>query len=393
MPHRHLSRFLLLPELKLESWSKVGVATNLCEARKESKLEICPKCATPSKSIYDTRKVRLKDQPVRGKQVLLRVAKRRFYCKPCKKPFTEPLAGVRKGRRTTERYRRGVLWACENFSDLKRVRREYRCSSWFVYESVKEHLKLNLKRKLNYPWPRTIGIDEHFVSRRRGFREFATVIIDYQNKRPRELVLGRSSGELVDHLKSIPGRENVNHVALDLSDSYKSFATNFFPNAQLVADKFHVLRLLTPHISRRRKLITGDVRSNPVRRLLLMNRRNIDYFKRRALDRWLDENPELFEIYWWKERMHSFYRIRKTGHAERILTRMTDQMAASKLPEIKTLRRTLMKWRNEILNYFRTRITNARTEGFNNVAKLIQKRSYGVKSFEMYRLKYLNATN
>lgn len=392
MPHRHISRFLLLPELKLESWTKVGITTNLCEARKASEAEVCPKCATLSKSVYDTRKVRLKDQPIRGKQILLIVTKRRFFCRPCKKPFTEPLSGVRKGRRTTERYRRGLLWAAENFSDLKRVRKEYRCSSWLVYQAVHEHLALNLKRDLNYPWPKTIGIDEHFVTRKRGFREFATVVIDYNNKRPRELVLGRSSGELNLGLGHIPGRENVKNVILDLSDTYKSFARDFFPNAQLVADKFHVLRLLTPHINRRRKLVTGDVRSNPVRRLLLMNRRKLDYFKRRVLDRWLEENPELFELYWWKERMSSFYRIRKTGHAERILTKMTDQMAASKLPEIKTLRRTLMKWRNEILNYFKTRLTNARTEGFNNVAKLIQKRSYGVKSFEMYRLKYLNAT-
>ena len=29
-----------------------------------------------------------------------------------------------------------------------------------------------------------------------------------------------------------------------------------------------------------------------------------------------------------------------------------------------------MKWHQEILNYFRTGITNARTEGFNNIAKL-----------------------
>lgn len=392
MPHRQISRFLLLPELKLIQWTKVSLTTNYCEASKTSSLEVCPKCATPSRSVYDTRKVKLKDQPMRGKQVILLVVKRRFYCRPCKKPFTEPLPGVRKGRRTTERYRRSILWACENFSDLKRVRKEYRCSTWFIYEAVKEHLRISLKNKLNYPWPRTIGIDEHFVSRRRGFREFATVIIDYNNRRPRDLVLGRTSGELNYALSHIKGRENVKNVVLDLSDTYKSFAKDFFPNAELVADKFHVLRLLTPHLNRRRKLITGDVRSNPVRRLLLTNRKRLEYFKRLALDRWLDENPDLFELYWWKERMHSFYRIRKTGHAERILTRMTDQMAASKLPEIKTLRKTLMKWRNEILNYFRTRLTNARTEGFNNVAKLIQKRSYGVKSFEMYRLKYLNAT-
>lgn len=392
MPHRHLSRFILLPELKLENWVKTAPGTNACLASKASKTEVCPKCATPSSCVYDTRSVKLRDAPMRGTDVLLTIKKRRFYCRACKKPFTEPIPGVKKGRRTTERYRRSLLWAYENFADLTKVRKAYRCSNWLLYSAVYEHLRLNVKRHLNYPWPKTIGIDEHFVSRRRGFREFATVLIDYNHKRPRELVLGKSKGELKAALEHIPGRENVKQIALDLSDGYKTFAREFFPNAELVADKFHVLRLLTPHINRRRKLITGDQRSNPVRRLLLMNRRRLEYFRRLALDRWLDENPDLFELYWWKERLHSFYRIKRYGHAERILTRITDQMTASQLPEIKTLRRTLMKWRNEILNYFKTKLTNARTEGFNNVAKLIQKRSYGVKNFENYRLKYLNAT-
>jgi len=392
MPHKHLSRFVLLPELNLVSWEKSAPGINACRARKISKFEICPKCAKPSQTVYDTRKVKLRDAPIRGTDVLLTVEKRRFYCRSCKRPFTEPLAGVKKGRRTTERYRRSLLWAYENFSDLTKVRKAYRCSNWLLYSAVYEHLRLNVKRHLNYPWPKTIGIDEHFVSRRRGFREFATVVIDYNHKRPRELVLGKSGGELKVALQHIPGRENVKQVVLDLSDGYKTFAREFFPNAELVADKFHVLRLLTPSLNRRRKGITGDVRSNPVRRLLLVNRNRLEYFKRLALDRWLEEHPELRELYWWKERMHGFYRIRGYKHASRALTRMTDQMAASQLPEIKTLRRTLTKWRNEILNYFKTRLTNARTEGFNNVAKLIQKRSYGVKSFENYRLKYLNAT-
>ncbi|MBT3526362.1 MAG: ISL3 family transposase, partial [Bdellovibrionales bacterium] len=55
------------------------------------------------------------------------------------------------------------------------------------------------------------------------------------------------------------------------------------------------------------------------------------------------------------------------------------------------LRKTLMKWRKEILNYFKTRITNARTEGYNNVAKSIIKRSYGFRNFNNYRLRVLNA--
>ena len=47
-------------------------------------------------------------------------------------------------------------------------------------------------------------------------------------------------------------------------------------------------------------------------------------------------------------------------------------MAYSALPEVLTLRRTLMRWRREILAYFVCRLTNARTEGFNGKAKLVK---------------------
>lgn len=61
-----------------------------------------------------------------------------------------------------------------------------------------------------------------------------------------ELVEGRTGAELEAALSSIPGRENVRTVAIDMCDPFKSFVKNFFPNATIVADKFHVLRLLTP---------------------------------------------------------------------------------------------------------------------------------------------------
>ncbi|MBI3555464.1 MAG: transposase [Deltaproteobacteria bacterium] len=51
----------------------------------------------------------------------------------------------------------------------------------------------------------------------------------------------------------------------------------------------------------------------------------------------------------------------------------------------------MTKWRVEILNYFLSRITNARTEGFNNKAKVVKRRAYGYRSFRNYRLKVLTA--
>ena len=391
LSENRLSHFILLPELKLTDWKKVKTASSVARVRKTSSMEVCPKCANPSSTIYDHRIAKIKDAPVRGNSVKLSILKRRFYCKACRKPFTEPVSGILKGRRTTERYRRDVLWACENFVDLKKVRKAYRCSTGFIYKTLFEQSERNLKAKLNYPWPKTIGIDEHFFTRRRGRAEFCTVFTDFPNRRVRELAFGKTKGELVHQVHDIEGRENVQNVVIDMSDSYRSFVKEHFPNAKITADKFHVLRLITPALNKKRIGITGDLRSLPVRRLLLRNALKLEYYERAALGSWLAQYPELREIYYAKEALHRFYRIKGYERASRALVKVTDTLALSKLPEIKKLRRTLMSWRKEILEYFKNRLTNARTEGFNNVAKLVQKRGYGYRSFRNYRLRLLNA--
>lgn len=118
MPEESLIRTLLLPELSLVSFRRVP-DTRVIEvvARKVAKVEYCPKCATPSTSGYDTRKVRLKDEPVRGYRVWLTVMKRRLRCKPCNRVFTEPLDWARKGFRHTERFGRAVMRASERYID------------------------------------------------------------------------------------------------------------------------------------------------------------------------------------------------------------------------------------------------------------------------------------
>ena len=99
---------------------------------------------------------------------------------------------------------------------------------------------------------------------------------------------------------------------------------------------------------------------------------------------------ELREFYAAKESLHAIYRIRGADRAGLALG--SDRpLAASTLPELQTFRRTLMRWRKEILAHFGTGLTNGRTEGFNNKAKLVKKRAYGYRSFRNYRLRLLNA--
>jgi len=392
MPNSNLARFTLLPELQLRKFVRIK-SKLFVSCEKKFPFEVCPKCCTKSSSIYDSRHVRIKDSPLRGKSVTLLIRKRRFWCKSCRKPFTEPIGGVSKGKRTTERFRRDVLWASENFSDLSKVQRAYLCSRWLIYKAVYEQLELRRRKNLNYPWPSIIGIDEHSFKRNKqfGYTDYATLIVDYKNKRPFELVEGKGSADLLKALSAIQGRENVHWVNMDLCQPFRYFVRSFFPNAQIIADKFHVLRLLSGSINKRRKQITGDKRTNPIRRLLLRNGSKLNFFEKSALYRWLENYPELREIYHFKEALFGFYRVKGYERAREAMKQMLDRMGHSKIPEIRTLRKTLLRWREEILNYFRTGLTNARVEGFNNVAKLIKKKAYGYRSFKNYRLRVLNA--
>lgn len=392
MPESPLIRTLLLPELSLVSFRRYGDGGVIeVVARKKPVTEYCPLCASPSNSGYDTRRVTLKDEPFRSYRVRLIVEKRRLRCKPCGKVFTEPLAWARKGHRHTERYGRAVMQACERYAALKQVRDDFGCSGGWLYKALYRHLDLERRKRL-YPWPTKIGIDEHFFGRRKfGERAFVSVIVDQKNHRLMEVVQGKTKADLEAALDYIPGRENVRTVALDMCDPFKSFAKSFFPNATLVADKFHVLRLLTPAIHRYRKAITGDRRSLPVRKLLLANGRKLQPSHRWGLRTWLAQYPELREIYEAKERLYAFYRIRNHRQAVLAFTAFTDALAKSQLTELQTFRTTLMKWRKEVLAYFRTRCTNGMTEGFNNKAKVVKRQGYGYRSFPNYRLRLLNA--
>lgn len=116
-----------------------------------------------------------------------------------------------------------------------------------------------------------ISRDEHFFSRKKGFTDFATVITDIRGKRLYEIVEGKNKVALRAALARIPGRERVKIVAMDMSSTFKSFVQEFFPNAQIVADKFHVLRLLNPALIKLRKALSVNLSDTKYKKLMLKN--------------------------------------------------------------------------------------------------------------------------
>lgn len=138
MPKLDFIHSIQLPELKIVNNYRTSKDALVFEAVKQSQFEVCPKCATPSKTVYDHVSVWIKDTPKRDKRIFLKIKKRRFYCKACKKPFTEPVAGIKKGFRTTDRFRRHIMWCADNFANLHDVEKQLHISSWLVHTAYYE---------------------------------------------------------------------------------------------------------------------------------------------------------------------------------------------------------------------------------------------------------------
>ncbi len=391
----NVAQNLLLPDLRFVK--QIIIKSDIfifCE--KVSSYEVCPKCASISSTIYDHVNVTIQDAPLRNKSLYLKIKKRRFLCKKCKSIFREPVPGIFKYFKTTERLRSHIRWCASKFMNLKEVQQHCKCSSGLVYKAFYQQIELQL-RKVKNPWPKTIGIDEHSFLRNSHKRkvDFVTVFIDYNNKRMKEVVLGKAIGDLVNSsIKDIKGRENVKNVVLDLSPTFRSFAKSYFPRARLIADKFHVVKLMHPLIHElRKKAIEENAienkRGNPIVRLLLRYRKKLYHHQRSAIDRFLELSPALKELYWYQQRLYRFYRIKGYNKAKAIYIKLMDDMARSTIKRIVSYRNTLRSWHQEILNYFSTKLTNGRTEGYNRKAKLIQRCAYGFRSFKNYRLKLL----
>lgn len=390
MQDSKLSRFLSLPEVKITSSGSGPKGIWFYAERLRSEFEVCTRCGNKSSSVYDHRHVTIRDEPLRQAQVTLRLKKRRYYCRTCKKPFTEYVQGIWPKRRTTQRLRETIRQACNQFSNLSDVSKNFRLSTSFVYKVYYEQLALQNKQLVRQ-FPKALGIDEHFVRREFGVPQFMTVFTDLKKRSVRECVHGKTKKGLIEQTQHMVGRREVEWVALDMSDTYRGFALEHFPNARLVADKFHVLRVFSGILNRHRIDITGDKRRNPVRKLLLRNRSRLKYFERDALDMWLKNHPQIREAYEWKEHFHRLYRIKGYRRASNRFEKLILAMRFSTIPEIKRFCRTLERWKDEILNYFLCGHTNAVTEGFNRVASLVKNRAFGYRNVNNYRLRFLNA--
>lgn len=89
--------------------------------------QICPHCGKSVVFIHGYRTQKIKDLPMRLKNVIIVLKKRRYICKECNKTFFEKYSFLPKYYRATNRRYMGIMQALKSNCSLKEIAFKFNC--------------------------------------------------------------------------------------------------------------------------------------------------------------------------------------------------------------------------------------------------------------------------
>lgn len=352
----------------------------------------CPKCHAKQYRTKASTQRRLKHGIWGQRLVWLKVKIPKLYCRVCSRYFTLQLPGTRPRKRSTEQFRQEVFQLHQGGLTQTQLGLTHAISTATVERWYQEYVSYRVAELSGRSCPTVLGIDEHFFSRKDGY---ATTLVDLKNHKVFDVVLGRSENALAPYLRRLSGRENVRVVVMDLSETYRSIVKKYFPNALIVADRFHVVRLLNQQFLRIWRNLDPEGKNN--RGLLSLVRRHewnlagdqdlklADYFKK---------VPGLEPLYRFKQDLMKLLLMKhqKRREAKALISQLlwhVNECLESPWEPIKTLGTTLKSWFEPIARMWRFTKNNGITEGFHTKMEMISRRAFGFRNFKNYRLRVI----
>ncbi len=317
---------------------------------------------------------------------------RRFRCCGCHRSFVQPLPGILPGRHTSEPFRQRVWREHQDGISGSRLAKLAELGTATVERIYHQFTERKARERIRLQCPQELGIDEHTLHK--GCR-FATTFCDLKNHSVFDVVQGKSCASLEAFLLRLKGREQVRVVCIDMSSTYRSLIRRYFPNARIVADRFHVVRLVNYHFMELFRAIGPDLKySRPYLAALRTRPDRLSDRRREQLHELFRRYPAFRPIYRQMRKLIDLLCRKHRTKAQcrqlaRQLLRLTRQLAQSGFAPLATLASTLESWQEEIACMWRFTKNNGITEGFHRKMKLIQRRAYGFRNFENYRLRVL----
>jgi len=321
--------------------------------------------------------------------MVLHLSVPKYHCTNCNRYFRHRFAGIRPRMRATEAYRLEVFEAHDSGISQRKLSLTHQVSCATVERWYQHHIERRISEMSGRSCPQVLGIDEHFFTRKQGF---ATTLVDLKNHKVFDVVLGRSEPSLRQYSSRLQGRDQVKVVVMDLSETYRQIVRQYFPSAQIVADRFHVVRLVNHHFLKLWQQHDPVGRKN--RGLLSLMRRhqwNLRDQQRDNLDRYLEQYPVLKALYDAKQSLIELLLLKTLlpKQARKYSKQLLALLAQFALSPARALAETLKSWIEPIVRMWRFTKSNGITEGFHNKMEMISRRAYGFRNFENYRMRVL----
>jgi transposase len=383
----HLSEILIgLPGYQITGMEKIrkGIRIGL----RYTEPSCCPHCGAAERRSkgWCRRTVRHEDFGTRA--VFLDIEVRKWLCKSCERQYRERLPGILPSQRASEAFQQAIYELHLDGINRSRLGRRKGIGAATVERYFRHWLERQFAEWHPPRCPLVLGIDQHFFTRRKGF---ATTFCDLKNRKIYDVVLGRTELSLDSYLQRLEGKSQVRVVCMDLASVYRSIVRKHFPNAVIVADRFHVIRLINHHfLACWRELDPVGSKHRGLLSLMRRHRHNLTGEQQAKLFTYLAQFPALEPIYRFKQKLcHLLLNKRRTRRqceplAARFL-RAIQELRDSGFAHLTTLGETLYSWRNEIAAMWRFTRNNGITEGFHTKMEMISRQAFGFRNFENYR--------
>ena len=244
--------------------------------------------------------------------------------------------------------------------------------------------------KVNEP-PQLMGVDEKSYAKR---HKYVTVVYDLQTATVEYLGRGRDFCSLGAYFKAFEPQalQGIEGIALDMCQAYINACNHFVPEAakKMVFDRFHIMSHMLDAVDRVRKRENrelqgrGDNTLAKSRYLWLYSRENVPP---KSVDRFKElKDAQLRTARAWaiKESLRDLWGYTSETWARKFWKRWNFWATHSKLPEVIKAAKLIRSHLDNIMSYFKHRITNAIAEGLNSKIATIQKRAYGFRNLDNF---------
>ncbi len=368
----------------------------------------CPGCGVLARA-HGRAEVDYRDLACFGRPVRLRWRKRRFRC-------DEPLCAVvtwsesspeisTRCLLTDRAGRECCLQVGLNARPVTQMAQELAVSWDTVMAAVREHGEPLIDDPGRVGEVRQLGVDETtWLSATKDHPTlFATGLVDVE----RRVVIDACEGNAAEDLGSWLDRQppswlsGIRVVATDLAESYRAGLQGRLDHAVRVADPFHVVRVANRCLDQVRRRVQNQTtghrgrKRDPLYRIRKLMLTGTERLEGPGLDRMLlglrigDPDQEVLGAWLAKESVRDVYLADSIEDAEILIDKAIAGCAADPVDEVRSLGRTLARWRQPILNRHLTGASNGPTEGLNLLVKKVKRAGHGFRSFANYRLRIL----